>query len=81
MFAGRSAGELLTLATYLVRDISAIWTLAMAGVALLSVSARRPETRPIIGGALVWLVVLGSNLAPVDKSRFFDRGTVFFCLS
>ena len=71
MFDGLTTGELLTVVTFLVRDISAIWTLATAGVALLSVSARRPEARTIAGGALVWLVALGGYLAPVDESRFF----------
>jgi hypothetical protein len=76
MLDGLSTGELLTLATFLVRDISAVWTLATAGVSLWSVSAGRPERRTITGGALVWLVAYGGYLAPVDKSRFFNRGSI-----
>ena len=76
MFEGLTTGEMLTLITYLVRDISAVWTLATAGVSLLSVSSGRPAARTITGGALVWLVAFGGYLAPIDKSRFFNRDAI-----
>ena len=65
---------MLTLTTHLVRDVPAVWTLATAGVALLSVSSGRPAARTITGGALVRLAAFGGYLAPIDKGRFFDRG-------
>jgi hypothetical protein len=77
MFETLSTRELLALATFLARDISAIWTLAMAGVALLSLIARRPDWRAITGGFLVWFVALGGYASPVGASRFFDRGAIY----
>jgi hypothetical protein len=81
MFEGLTTGDILALTTYLVRDISAIWTLATAGVSLLSVSSGQPAARTITGGALVWLVALGGYLAPVGKSRFFDRDSILVMLA
>lgn len=81
MFGEHSAGEFLTLATYLTRDISTIWTLVMAGLSLVLVSIGRPQARQITGGALVWFVALGGYLSPVDQSWLFSRDTISFMLN
>ena len=76
-----TTGELLQFVTLLTRDVSAVWTLATAAASLLSVSARRPQIRTIAGGALVWFVALGGYFSPVDNSRFFSRGSIYFMLA
>jgi len=81
MFGTLSTREFLALTMLLARDLSAIWTLAMAGVSLASVTSGRLDLRAMAGGLLVWLVALGGHSAPVERSHFFDRGTISFILS
>ena len=79
--------EALTWAAFVIRDIAAIWALAMAGIALLVVMVKllirrraRLGNNIITSGRLAWLFTAVGCSAPLNKGLLFGRDMAILVL-
>jgi|GEM_PF-2385237 len=79
--------QMLTWAAWVSRDLTAIWSLAMATIALLEVLINlllrrraRIDPRIVESGALAWIVTVAACFASLDRALLFPRAVVVVVL-
>lgn len=73
-------GQVLSWAAWVVRDLTVVWSLAMAGIAALTLPVSRlargrarPDRRAVDSGLLAWLLGAAACLAGPEAGLFLSR--------